>query len=211
MNHELDALRRLLSRLKGLNDVDVARLLSQTEESDPELYDLFRSLTEGAQQKENRESAFDGLRATIDQASQTPRVQHLATTFEQMGRPGRSLLNTLSTVAPGLAEALKQAMFRYEDLVYADSKGLQLLVGKVRRKTLLYAMRATSDELRDVLFANMSARAAQDLKDELNYMDRVRRSEVFAAQTEITTIARKLISDGHLIVIKPDERDDWVD
>ncbi|MBV71188.1 MAG: hypothetical protein CMH52_07530 [Myxococcales bacterium] len=214
MDNDLDALRSLLGRLKGLDDVAVARVLSQTEEADPELYDLFRSLVEGAQKNESRGSEAltrDGLQSAISQASQTPRVQHLAITFEQMGTSGRSLLESLTRVAPGLAEALKQAMFRFEDLVYADSKGLQLLVGKLNRKTLLYALRATSDDLKSALFDSMSARAAKDIKEELGYMDRVRRSDVRAAQTRVTDLARKMIQDGHLVVIKPEERDEWVD
>ena len=214
MDSDLDALRSLLARLKGLDDVAVARVLSQTEDADPELYALFRALADGAQQKEARDGGSAtgiGLHNAISQASQTPRVQHLATTFEQMGTSGRSLLHRLTQVAPGLAEALKQAMFRYEDLVYGDSKGLQLLVGKVNRKTLLYALRATSDDLKTALFDSMSTRAANDIKEELGYMDRVRRSDVVAAQSRMTDLARKMIQDAHLIVIKPEERDDWVD
>jgi flagellar motor switch protein FliG len=214
MDVNLTALKLLLNRLKGLDDAASARALTEVGRDNPALLEEFRMLVEGARQQESNKQAMAEepvLQSAIAKASQAPRVQHLASALEQMSAGSGGLMTRLATKSPGLAEALKQAMFRYSDLVYGDHRGLQLLLSKVDKKILRYALRGTDEALADKLYGQMSRRAAEQLREDLEVMGRVRKREVLDAQRGITDRARQMIKDGELIIIKPEDANEWVD
>jgi len=213
MDVELTELKSLLERLKGLDDAETARALSQVGRDSPALLEGFRLLVEGARQHEAKKQAVGeepALQAAIAKASQAPRVQHLASALEQMADGSGGLMSRLALHSPGLAEALKQAMFRYADLMYGDSRGLQHLLSKVDKKTLRYALRGTDEALAEKLYAQMSRRAGIQLREDIEVMGRVRKREVLDAQRVMTDRARQMIKDGELIIIKPEDANEWV-
>ena len=207
MAHEFTEIQAFMERLKGLDEEQTARVLSEAKASTPELIARLLSLVEGARQHTEHAQQFN---EAVGQAAQAPRVQHLAGTVAQMGGAGRLLLDRVKQVAPGLAEALRRALFSFDDLLYADAKGLQQLLARVPRKTLLYTLRGCDASLRDHLLEHLSKRAAADLRDELEYMDKIRRSDAVLARDQVTDIARRMLSAGELVIIRPNERDEWV-
>ena len=101
-------------------------------------------------------------------------------------------------------------MFCFEDLSHAESRGLQELITRIDKRTLRYALRAAPDEVADRLFSQMSRRAAEQLREDIDYMGPVRKREVLEAQRSITDEARRMLKAGELIVIKPGDGEVWI-
>ena len=108
----------------------------------------------------------------------------------------------LMTAIRGLDEALggriEDLMFVFEDLAELDDRGMQVLLREVPSGTLITALKGAEPAVREKIFANMSKRAADMMRDDLEVKGPVRLSEVDAAQKEVLAIARKLSDAGQL-------------
>lgn len=112
------------------------------------------------------------------------------------------VLQRLEQQDPALAEEIRKRMFVFEDLLKADDRGLQNLLRQVDTKALATALKVASEELKEKIFRNLSQRAAQALREEMEVLGPVRVSQVEAAQQEIIALARKLEQEGQLIVAR---------
>lgn len=97
-----------------------------------------------------------------------------------------------------LATAIQDLMFVFDDLFDVDDRGMQTVLREVNSETLLLALKGSSEKMKDKIFTNMSQRAAELLKDDLEAKGPVRLSEVEKAQKEILVIARRLADDGQI-------------
>ncbi|MGY3039524.1 flagellar motor switch protein FliG [Rhodanobacter sp. TND4EL1] len=97
-----------------------------------------------------------------------------------------------------LGEKIEDLMFVFDDLVGLDDRGMQTLLREVSSATLVTALKGAEPEIREKIFANMSKRAADMMRDDLEVKGPVRLSEVDAAQKEVLGIARKLSDAGQL-------------
>ena len=95
-----------------------------------------------------------------------------------------------------LAARILDLVFVFDNLVDLDDRGMQELLRQVPAEKLLLAMKGAEDTLKEKIFKNMSQRAAEMLRDDLEAKGPVRLSEVEAAQKEILQIARKLAEAG---------------
>lgn len=122
-----------------------------------------------------------------------------ATVLAQMDKGlEESLMEGLRQADGELAERIEHLMFTFDDLAGVDDRGLQALLREVSSATLATALRGADERMRVKAFANMSKRAAEILKDDMEAKGPVRLSEVDAAQKEILTIARRLQDEGSL-------------
>jgi flagellar motor switch protein FliG len=99
-----------------------------------------------------------------------------------------------------MADQIKQRMFVFEDLVLVDDKGFQKVLREIETKELAMALKAASDEVKEKVFSNMSERAAEILKEEVETMGSVRMSEVVLAQQAITSIIRSMEAKKELVI-----------
>jgi flagellar motor switch protein FliG len=99
-----------------------------------------------------------------------------------------------------LAAQIKQKMFVFEDIVLVDDKGFQKLLRKVETSELAVALKAASDEVKEKVFHNMSARAGDMLREEIADMGPVRMNDVSAAQQKITGLIQDMEFKGELII-----------
>jgi flagellar motor switch protein FliG len=99
-----------------------------------------------------------------------------------------------------LADKIKQKMFVFEDLALVDDRGFQKLLRKVETAELAVALKAASDEVKDKVFGNMSARAGEMLREEIEDMGPVRMTEVTDAQQKIISIVQDMERKGELII-----------
>jgi flagellar motor switch protein FliG len=99
-----------------------------------------------------------------------------------------------------LAESIKQSMFTFEDLVKVDDRGMQAILKEISTEDLALALKTTSEALREKIFKNMSQRAAQILKEEMQTKGPVRVSDVEKAQQIILNITKKLEAEGKIIL-----------
>jgi flagellar motor switch protein FliG len=87
-------------------------------------------------------------------------------------------------------------MFVFEDLANVDDTGLREIVQRADKKSLTMALKGASEEIRQRFFSNMSKRASEMLKEEMDVMGAVRLRDVEKAQQDIVAIARKLEEEG---------------
>ncbi len=99
-----------------------------------------------------------------------------------------------------LAQKIQDQMFTFDNILDLDDRSVQLLLREVQSETLIVALKGTSQELKDLIFKNMSTRAAEALKEDLEAKGPVRLSEVEAEQKEILKIVRKLADDGQIVL-----------
>lgn len=101
---------------------------------------------------------------------------------------------------PSLAGEIKRLMFLFEDLLFVDDKGIQRILREVDKKDLAMALKVSEEKLRQKIMGNMSERAQDLLKEELQYMGPVRLKEVEAAQTRIVEVVKQLEDSGEVVV-----------
>ena len=110
------------------------------------------------------------------------------------------ILDSLEEVDPDMVEDIRKMMFTFEDLCALDGRSIQMILREVNNDSLTMALKTASDEIKDKIFANMSSRAADMIKDDLEAMGPVRLSEVEAMQQTIVKIAMKLEEEGKLVL-----------
>ena len=108
------------------------------------------------------------------------------------------LMTAIRSQDEALGGRIEDLMFVFEDLAELDDRGMQTLLRDVPSGTLITALKGTEPEVREKIFANMSKRAADMMRDDLEVKGPVRLSEVDAAQKEVLAIARKLSDAGQL-------------
>lgn len=101
---------------------------------------------------------------------------------------------------PDLAQKILDQMFTWEDVLDIDDRGMQLVLKEVQSEALILALKGSSEEMREKVYKNMSQRAAETLKEDLEAKGLVRVSEVQAQQKEIVKIVRKLADDGQVML-----------
>ncbi len=89
-------------------------------------------------------------------------------------------------------------MFVFDNLIDVDDRGIQAILREVATDNLLLSLKTVDEALKEKIFKNMSKRAAEMLRDDLEAQGPVRLSEVEAAQKEILTVARRLADDGQI-------------
>ncbi|WP_299016144.1 flagellar motor switch protein FliG [uncultured Photobacterium sp.] len=99
-----------------------------------------------------------------------------------------------------MATQIEDLMFVFDNLAEVDDRGIQTLLRDIPQEQLQKALKGADDMLRDKLFRNMSKRAAEMLKDDLDAMGPIRVADVEAAQKEILSIARRLSDSGELML-----------
>ena len=108
-----------------------------------------------------------------------------------------------------LAQKIMDNMFTFDDLNKLDDKGFQSLLKEVQSESLVIALKGAAPELREKVFRNMSTRAAETLREDLDSRGPVRVSEVESEQKEMLKIVRRLVDEGQ-IVLASGGADDFV-
>lgn len=116
------------------------------------------------------------------------------------GQVETSALASIREYDPELAQKIQDKMFVFDNLLSLDDRSIQLLLREVQSESLILAMKGTTQELRDKIFRNMSQRAAEMLRDDLEAKGPVRLSEVEAEQREILKIVRRLADEGQIVI-----------
>ncbi|NML14865.1 flagellar motor switch protein FliG [Azohydromonas caseinilytica] len=111
-----------------------------------------------------------------------------------------SVLDYVRETDADLAQKIMDNMFTFDDLVKIDDRGMQALLKEVQSSELVVALKGASPELRDKIFKNMSTRAAEMLKEELEARGPVRLSEVEAQQKDMLKTVRRLADEGVIVL-----------
>ena len=101
---------------------------------------------------------------------------------------------------PDLATSIRDLMFVFDDLNDIDDRGIQTILKEVNNEQLMLALKTAMDELKEKIFRNMSERAAEVLKEDMEASGPVKVSDVEAAQKAVVNIARKLEAEGKIVI-----------
>ena len=110
------------------------------------------------------------------------------------------ILDDMEQTDPDMAEEIRKKMFTFENLIALDGRALQMILREVNNDSLTLALKTASEQMREKIFANMSARAADMIREDLDAMGPVRLSEVELMQQSIVKIALKLEEEGKLVI-----------
>lgn len=134
-------------------------------------------------------------------------VQAVAAIFNKLGKDlGNKIMSEVEERDETLAGKIKRLMFTFEDLKGLDDRSMQVVLKEVTSEDLLLALRQTSDELKQKIFANMSERAAAMFKEDMETRGPARMSEVEAAQSRIALTAKRLADEGKIVVVSAGEK-----
>ena len=112
----------------------------------------------------------------------------------------KAIIENLEVDNPELTEEIKKLMFVFEDIIMLDDRGLQLVLRELDNKDLSLALKGTNAEVANKIYKNMSKRAGDMLREEIEYMGGVRIRDVEEAQQKIVNIIRKLEDKGDIVV-----------
>ena len=108
------------------------------------------------------------------------------------------------------AERIKQLMFTFDDLIRVDAGGIQTLLRQVEKEQLSVALKGASEDVKELFFKNMSARAGKMMKEDMDAMGAVRLKDVDEAQAAIVSSAKALADAGEIIIAGSGEEDELV-
>ena len=116
-----------------------------------------------------------------------------------------SILDRLEERDPDMAEQIRKLMFVFDDLVKIDDRGIQAILREVKPDQLKLALRTSSEGVKDLIFKNMSQRAAENMKEEMGNAAPAKLSDVETAQFAIVQIARRLNDEGKIVIASSGE------
>jgi len=180
----------VLMNLKEAARVDVVKRLAEMRQFSPEMAQTVALVL--SRQMEalgtNGRQSYSGFKA----------VAELLNRLEPESSKG--LLEELEANDPQLAIGIRNLMFTFEDLQTVPAQSVRELVGAVDKRVLALALKGAKDNLKAYLFQAMSSRAVEMLKEDMDVMGPVRSKDVSAAQQELLAVARKMESEGKIVL-----------
>ena len=153
-------------------------------------------------------SKIDNLRKATRSTDGTGQVAGLLNELNPEER--NQLMLLIEKDHPDLAEAIRDALFTFEDFIYVEDRGLQKMLRNIDQRTLAKALKSTSAELKEKIISNLSKRAGLNVLEELELLGPTRLDEVRELQKELARQARKLNDEGQLTIIRPGDLDPLV-
>ncbi|MGB0893671.1 MAG: flagellar motor switch protein FliG [Parashewanella sp.] len=187
---EPDQAAEIFSQFPENTRLDLMMRIANLEEVQPaalqELNDIMEKQFAG--QGGAQAAKMGGLKAAADI------MNYLDTAVESQ------MMETMRESDEEMAQQIQDLMFVFENLLDVDDRGIQALLREVQQDILMKALKGADDALKEKILGNMSKRAADLLRDDLEAMGPIRISEVELAQKEILAIARRLSESGELML-----------
>ena len=181
---------QIIAGLPETLQVDVLKRISIMNSATPDIVKEIES------KMKDRLSTF-----TVQTFSQVGGIEVSAEIMNNIDRVvQKNIFDRMSERDPKLSEEIRKRMFVFEDLVKLDNRAIQRINREIDTKDLTLALKGASDELKEIIFSNMSKRAGQMIKEELEFMGPVRVKDVDEAQQRIVNIVRKLEEAGEIII-----------
>lgn len=112
----------------------------------------------------------------------------------------RHILETLEIEEPELADEIRRKMFVFEDIISLDDRAIQRVLRDVDNNDLAVALKSANDEVKTVIFNNLSKRLAAMIQEDMEFMGPVRLKDVEEAQQKIVNIVRKLEDSAEIVI-----------
>jgi len=182
----------ILSALPEDIQADVARRIALLERATPEtVRDLEQVLEQRLQSVVGQDFAVaGGIKALVDILNRVDRSTE------------RTILEALEQDDPELADEVRKRMFVFEDIVTLDDNSIRRVLREVDMRDLALALKAASEEVANRIYRNLSKRAAEMLKEDIEYMGPTRLRDVEEAQQRIVQVIRRLDEAGEIIIAR---------
>jgi len=182
----------ILSSLPQEAQADIAKRIATMESTSPEVISEIESVLERK------------LSSTVTQDyTETGGVDAVVEVLNGVDRQTeKTILDALEIQDPELAEEIKKRMFVFEDLVTLDNRSIQRVIRDVENEDLLLSMKVSSEDVKEILFKNMSQRMAETFKEDMAVMGPVRLRDVEEAQSRIVAVTRRLEDAGEIIIAR---------
>ncbi|HEY4553815.1 MAG TPA: flagellar motor switch protein FliG [Bacillaceae bacterium] len=183
---------QILSELPQDMQADIAKRIAIMDSTSPEVISEVEAILERK------------LSATVTQDyTQTGGIEAVVDVLNGVDRATeKTILDALEIQDPELAEEIKKRMFVFEDIVTLDNRSIQRVIRECDNEDLLLSMKVSSDEVKDIVYRNMSTRMVETFKEEMEFMGPVRLRDVEEAQSRIVAIIRRLEETGEIIVAR---------
>jgi len=112
----------------------------------------------------------------------------------------KSIMETIEEENQELAVEIKKLMFTFDDLILLDDRAIQQVLREVDFKELATALKGANEEVKNKIFSNVSSRAADNIREDMEFMGPVRVKQVEEAQQKIVAIIRRLEESGEIII-----------
>jgi flagellar motor switch protein FliG len=168
--------------------VDVITRMASLDEISPEVITRISSVIEQRLKSlgGSTHESYGGVRAVAELLNRLDRA---------VSQP---VLESIENQSPDLAVSIRNLMFTFDDLVGVEDSALREIIQRADKKVLTIALKGASEEIRGRFFQNMSKRASEMVKEEMEVLGAIRLREVEKAQHEVVAIARKLEEEGLL-------------
>ncbi len=185
----------ILSALPPHQQVEVARRIATMDRTSPEVIREIEVVLE------KKLSSF-----VMQDFSIAGGLESVVTILNRVDRgTEKTILEALAEESPDLADEIKRRMFVFEDIIMLDNRSVQRFLRDVDTKDLSLALKTASDEVKDLVFRNMSKRAVEILKEDMNMLGPVRLRDVEDAQQRIVNVVRQLEDSGELVISRGKE------
>jgi flagellar motor switch protein FliG len=135
-------------------------------------------------------------------------IESLAELLNRVDRATeKSILETLEEENQELAVEIKKLMFTFDNVTLLDDRAVQQVLKEVDMKELALALKGASEEVKNKIFNNVSSRAAENIREEMEYMGPVRVKQVEEAQQNIVAIIRRLEEHGDIVISRGGEEE----
>ncbi len=183
---------QILSELPQEMQADVARRIALMDSTSPEIINEVEQILERK------------LSATVTQDyTQTGGVEAVVDVLNGVDRATeRTILDALEIQDPDLAEEIKKRMFVFEDIVTLDGRAIQRVIRESDNDDLKLALKVASEEVKEIVFRNMSKRMVDTFQEEMEYMGPVRLRDVEEAQSRIVAVIRRLEEAGEVVIAR---------
>ncbi|ADG68911.1 flagellar motor switch protein FliG [Planctopirus limnophila DSM 3776] len=180
----------VLSGLPSLRQLEVIRRIAGMEQTSPE---VIATIEKSLQSRMT--SMFN---QQLENAGGVPMVAQILNVTDRMTNKG--ILESLDQEDSELADEIRRLMFVFDDLLKLDNKSIQALLKEVDNSQWALALKGASEEIKQKIFGNLSQRAAEMLKEEIEYLGAVRLSDVEQMQQQIVDAVRRLEDAGEIVV-----------
>ena len=180
----------ILGGLPQQKQIEVVKRVANMEQTNPE---VIREVERGL---ESRLAAM--LSQSYEKAGGVDSVAEMLNLVDRTTEKG--IMEGLEAEDPDLVEQIRRLMFVFEDINLVDEKGIQAVLKEVDNDELALALKTATEQLKEKIFKNMSERASQLIKEDMEYMGPVRVSDVEAAQQRIVDIVRRLEDAGEIVI-----------
>ncbi len=190
----------ILASLSQERQAEVARRIAMMDRTSPEvLREVERVLERKLSSLVTQDfTTAGGIKAIVEVLNRVDRTTE------------KTIIETLEVDNPELTEEIKRLMFVFEDIVMLDDRSLQMVLREVDNKDLSLALKATPKEVANKVFKNMSTRAAEMLKEEIEFMGPVKIRDVEEAQQKIVNVIRNLEDKGEIVVARGGKGDEMI-